>query len=299
MDRPGRGARERGLDLLAFAWHEALSCLFGVGIVVGLALTSIADVGVPRYDAMLAICVLLQIAMVASGLETPDELRVIALFHLLGLGLEIYKVHVGSWTYADAGHLRIADVPIYSGFMYAAVASYITQAWRRLALSVDPVAMAPILAVSTAMYLNFFTNNRAPDVRWILIAIAAVLLRRTWIRFALRGAVYRMPLLLSFALIGFFVWVAENIATLFGAWTYPSQRDQWTFVHPSKIGSWMALVIFSFVLVLWFKQLKERRSGRRSGAAPARGCPAPASRSAGASAAAPRAARRACPPTRT
>ena len=32
-----------------------------------------------------------------------------------------------------------------------------------------------------------------------------------------------MPLLLSFVLIGFFLWLAENISTFFGIWRYPNQ----------------------------------------------------------------------------
>ena len=34
-----------------------------------------------------------------------------------------------------------------------------------------------------------------------------------------------MPLVLSFVLIGFFIWIAENIATFFSAWEYPNQSE--------------------------------------------------------------------------
>ncbi|MCY7743864.1 DUF817 domain-containing protein, partial [Bacillus licheniformis] len=46
-------------------------------------------------------------------------------------------------------------------------------------------------------------------------------------------------LALSFVLIGFFIWIAENIATFFGAWTYPNQTSTWSLVHVGKVSSWL------------------------------------------------------------
>lgn len=246
----------RALDLLAFGWQQALSCLFAVTIVLGLALTRFVDFGLARYDTMLILCIIVQIVLVATKIETRDELLVICLFHVLGLALEVFKVAVGSWSYPDAGLLRIGEVPIYSGFMYAAIASYICQAWRRFGLDIDHVPMVPTMIVAVLFYVNFFTNHWLPDARWVLLLIAAVILRRTWVRFRVRDTIYRMPLLVSFLLIGFFIWFVENVATILGAWSYPGQESGWTLVHTSKIGSWMVLVIFSFMLVLWFKQKK-------------------------------------------
>lgn len=255
---PGRVARAREslLDLLAFGRDQALSCAFAVAIFAGLAVTRVVDVGVPRYDAMLIWCLLVQVVLVATRLETRDELLVICVFHVLGLGLEVFKVAIGSWSYPEPGVLRLGDVPLYSGFMYAAVASYICQAWRRLDLRVDPVPMAATMAVAVGFYVNFFTNHWIADLRWVLLGVAALLITRRSVTFRVRGVDRRMPLLVSFALIGLFIWIAENAATLLGAWTYASQVDGWSLVHPSKIGSWMVLVIFSFVLVLWLKQRK-------------------------------------------
>jgi len=140
--------------------------------------------------------------------------------------------------------------------MYAAVASYVCQAWRRLDLRVDPVPMVGTVAVAVGFYVNFFTDHWVTDLRWVLLGVATLLIARRSVTFRVRGVDRRMPLLVSFALIGVFIWVAENVATLLGAWTYASQADGWSLVHPSKIGSWMVLVIFSFVLVLWLKQRK-------------------------------------------
>ncbi|NIJ03722.1 DUF817 family protein [Frigoribacterium faeni] len=249
---------EAGRDLVAFGVQQALSCAFAVAVLAGLAVTSVVDLGLPRYDAMLVWCVVVQVVFVATRLETRDELVVICLFHLLGLGLEVFKVAVGSWSYPEPGVLRIGDVPLYSGFMYAAVGSYVCQAWRRLDLRVDRLRMLPTLALAVAFYVNFFTNHWVVDLRWALLGVAVVLLGRTCVTYRVRGRDRRMPLLVAFALIGSFIWVAENAATLMGAWTYASQADGWSLVHPSKIGSWTVLVVFSFALVLWLKQRGDR-----------------------------------------
>jgi uncharacterized membrane protein YoaT (DUF817 family) len=49
--------------------------------------------------------------------------------------------------------------------------------------------------------------------------------------------------------------VAENIATYFGAWQYPHQKRQWAIVGPTKISSWMLLVIISFIIVAALKEI--------------------------------------------
>ncbi|NII50671.1 uncharacterized membrane protein YoaT (DUF817 family) [Frigoribacterium endophyticum] len=267
---PVAGRRSRSLDravealrgLVAFAVQQALSCAFPVAVLVGLAVTSVVDVGIPRYDAMLVWCVAVQAAFVVGRLESRRELLVICAFHLLGLGLEVVKVAVGSWSYPDEGVLRVADVPLYSGFMYAAVGSYVCQAWRRLDLRVDRVRTGPALALAAAFYLNFLTNHWLPDVRWPLMAVAVLLLGRHRVAFTVRGRVRRMPLLVSFALIAVFIWLAENAATLVGAWAYASQADGWSIVHPSKIGSWTVLVVFSVVLVIWLHQRADDGAAR-------------------------------------
>jgi uncharacterized membrane protein YoaT (DUF817 family) len=82
-----------------------------------------------------------------------------------------------------------------------------------------------------------------------------LLFRRTQVHFIVTHKERRMPLALSFLLIGFFIWVAENIATYFGAWQYPHQKRQWAIVGPTKISSWMLLVIISFIIVAALKEI--------------------------------------------
>jgi uncharacterized membrane protein YoaT (DUF817 family) len=245
-------------QLVRFGWEQAQSCLFPVVIFASLAFTKFIPLPfLPRYDWLLIICLLVQWGMLRSGLETRDELKVITLFHLIGLALELFKVHMGSWSYPEEGYFKFFGVPLYSGFMYASVASYLCQAWRRL--KVNLVKWPPYWAVvplATAIYLNFFTHHYWIDVRWWLSALVMIVFWHSWVTFEVSGTRYRMPIALSFVLIGFFIWIAENIATFFGAWEYPNQTDVWSLVHLGKVSSWLLLVIVSFLIVATLKQVK-------------------------------------------
>ena len=122
--------------LIHFGYNQALACLFPVTIFLTLALSKIIPLSIiPRYDFILILCLLMQVFMVTAKFETWDELKVICLFHVIGLALELYKVHMGSWSYPEEGFSKLWGVPLYSGFMYASVASYMCQSWRRLHLT--------------------------------------------------------------------------------------------------------------------------------------------------------------------
>lgn len=72
--------------------------------------------------------------------------------------------------------------------------------------------------------MNFLSHHWLPDLRLPLGALLLLATARTWVYFTVGELRHRMPLALAFALIGFFLWLAENIATYLGAWTYPSHR---------------------------------------------------------------------------
>lgn len=246
-------------NLLQFAWLQALCCIFPVIIFGTLALTKLVSIpGLHRYDVILLICLVAQVGMVAFKLETMDELKVICVFHLIGLGLELYKVHMGSWSYPEAGWSKVFGVPLYSGFMYASVASYICQAWRRMNLQMTgwPSAVYTML-LCAAIYFNFFTHHYFVDLRWVLTGLLVVVFFKTRVYFSLLGKTYWMPLTLSFLLIGFFIWVAENISTFLGAWSYPDQEKVWRLVHIGKISSWFLLVVISIIIVAQLKRVKK------------------------------------------
>jgi uncharacterized membrane protein YoaT (DUF817 family) len=67
-----------------------------------------------------------------------------------------------------------------------------------------------------------------------------------------------MPLLLAFVLIGFFIFLAENVSTFFSIWRYPEQLGAWSAVHVEKWSSWSLLVIMTGTIVANLKHIKER-----------------------------------------
>ncbi|KAB8129901.1 DUF817 domain-containing protein [Gracilibacillus oryzae] len=245
-------------QLWTFGVEQAKSCLFAVVIFSTLAITQMIEL-TNRYDWILLVCIITQVIMLITKLETLDELKVICVFHVIGLALEIYKVHMGSWSYPEEAWSKVFGVPLYSGFMYASVASYLCQAWRRMDVKLahwPPTWSVAIL--SAAIYFNFFTHHFIYDFRWVLKAATVLLFIRTIVYYKVNEKIYQMPVVLSFLLIGFFIWIAENIATFFGAWQYPNQSDTWQLVHFSKISSWLLLVIVSFLIVAMLKHIKGR-----------------------------------------
>ena len=236
-------------QLLRFAWIEAQCCLFAVLFFVGLGLVRIVPLPVGPADALLVWCLAVTLVLWLVRWETGREVAVIFGFHLVGLALELYKVAQGSWSYPDTGLATVGGVPLYSGFMYAAVGSYVCQAWRRFDLRITNYRARSTAGVAALIYLNFFTSHVTADVRLVLALALLVVTRRTWVHFTVGRRRHAMPLALSFVLIGFFLWVAENAATLLRAWQYPSQESVWTLVHAAKLGSWSLLVVVSIVLV--------------------------------------------------
>lgn len=228
-----------------------------------LVLTRYVPFGnIPRYDTMLIACLFMQVVMVwVLKIETVDELKVICLFHVLGTTMEIFKVHVGSWSYPGDAYTKFFGVPIYGGFMYASVASYITQAWRRLDLHlVNFPSTFWNLLTGSLIYLNFFTHHFIFDLRYPILAFIIILYWRTRITFVVARHTFQMPVILAFLLTGFFIWLAENFATFFGAWQYPNQAHSWKLVHPGKVTSWLLLFIVSFLIVAQLKRVKARRT---------------------------------------
>ena len=248
-------------ELLHFGLKNARACLFPVFIFAMLALSQLVPLPIARYDFLLFACLAMQVFMVATGLETVDELKTITLFHLLGLGLELFKVHAGSWTYPEEAHFKVWGVPLYSGFMYASVASFMIQAWRLLRLRFLHWPPAYVVApLGALIYLNFFSHHFLPDIRFFLVGVVLVVFGRTFVAFTPLAKQGKIPLAAAFLLIGVFVWFAENIATYFGAWQYPSQQDGWHLVSLHKISSWALLVIVSMMAVVQLKHVKGSRA---------------------------------------
>jgi uncharacterized membrane protein YoaT (DUF817 family) len=256
------GVRRFAVEFFYFGIKEARACLF-----VALFFTAVFSLprnglfGIPRYDALLIIAVAIQAWMVWARLETFDELKAICLFHAIGFVLEVFKTSAGirSWAYPDFAYSKVFGVPLFSGFMYAAVGSYVIQAWRLLDVRIrhhPPYWMAGLNAL--VIYANFFTHHYIGDYRWYISACTLGLYARATVVFRPLDRDRSMPLLLSFVLIGFFIWLAENIGTFFGVWRYPNQIGAWAVVHLGKWSSWSLLVIMTFTIVANLKHIKSR-----------------------------------------
>ena len=144
----------------------------------------------------------------------------------------------------------IGGVPLFTGFMYAAVGSYIARAWRLFDFRFTrhpPLWALSLLALG--IYINFFTHHYLRDARLALFALIAILFGRCWIHFKVWRVHRRMPLLVGFGLVALFIWLAENIGTFTAAWVYPSQRQGWSAVSTGKLGAWFLLMIISYTLV--------------------------------------------------
>jgi uncharacterized membrane protein YoaT (DUF817 family) len=254
------------LELAAFSYKNAASCVFPVSIFLMLAVGKVTDLPIARYDFLLLGCLAMQALMLVTKLETLDELKVICVFHVLGLTMELFKTHMGSWVYPEEAWTKLNTVPLYSGFMYASVASFMCQAWRRFDLQLVRWPSAYLVVpLGAAIYLNFFTHHYTIDLRWVLIISVFVLFARTTIKFTTYERQRSMPLTLAFILIGLFVWFAENIGTFLGAWIYPNQESGWQVVDASKIVAWGLLVIVSFLIVAQLKHVKESRGIKAEG----------------------------------
>lgn len=246
-------------ELFAFGYHNALSCIFPAYIFTMLWASHFIHIpGLYRYDVLLLLCLAMQALMYFSGLETLDEVKVITLFHLLGLGMELFKVNHGAWNYPEQAWTKIGGVPLYSGFMYASVASYICQAWRRFDLKmINWPARRFAMPLGALIYINFFSNYYTIDLRWFIAAAIFLAFFRTRVYFNNNGPQRWMPMTLAFMLIGLFIWFAENIATFLGAWQYAYQHNGWQVVHFQKLSSWGLLVIVSIIIVAELKFVKE------------------------------------------
>lgn len=269
------------LSLFArFVLKQAWACLFGGCLLAALIGTKLIWQNhwvLARYDALVIIAVALQATFLWLRLETWSEARVILLFHLTGTAMELFKVNAGSWSYPEPGLLKLWGVPLFSGFMYAAVGSYMARVIRLFDMRFTPFPPFGLhLALAIAVYINFFAHHFLPDIRNLLFVATVLLYGRTRIRFRTGRVWLWMPLPLAAFLASIFLWIAENVGTLTGTWIYGGQ-DPAALVSLSKLGSWYLLLYVAFATVT----LVIRAPLRPDRAAPARRAPAQKGRSAG------------------
>jgi uncharacterized membrane protein YoaT (DUF817 family) len=251
----GGPLRLRLTEFVVFGLKQAWACVFGaalLAVIIAVRLWYPHDASLARNDFLTIAAVVIQILMIGFKLETLRELRVILLFHAVGTVMELFKTDVGSWSYEAEGFLRIGGVPLFSGFMYAAVGSYMVRVFRLFDLHFDRYPWRWITAIVAAgIYVNFFSHHYILDARWVLLAAVVLVYGRCVMHFRVFRKRFRMPILVSFLLVALFIWFAENIGTWSHAWLYPNQLKGWQAVSIDKLLAWFLLMIISVVLVAW------------------------------------------------
>lgn len=244
-----------------FGLKQAWACLFGglfLALIIGTKYYYPLE-SIHRYDFLFLGALAIQAGLLIFKLETWKEAKVIFLFHLVGTAMEIFKTHpdIGSWSYPEASLFHIGNVPLFTGFMYSAVGSYIARCWNIFKFEFSHYPNPKyLIAISLAIYINFFLHHFWYDVRWILFILVGLIFYKTWIYFTMIKTPRRMPLLVGFLLVAFFIWIAENIGTFTQTWVYPEQTSHWDLVKWQKLGSWYLLMIISFVMVTWIHKPK-------------------------------------------
>lgn len=239
-------------EFVMFGLKMAWACLFAGMMLLAIIITAFTwpeDAAIARYDFLVVFAVVTQVLFLVLRLETTAEAKVILLFHISGTIMEIFKLNMGSWSYPEAGILKVGGVPLFSGFMYASVGSFMARVIRLFDMQfVNYPKFGWTIALAAAIYINFFTHHYIWDIRYVLFVATAILFWRTRIYFTPFGARHWMPLVLAAFLSSLFLYIAENVGTLTGTWLYSGAKS-FSFTSLAKIGSWYLLLYVSFVQV--------------------------------------------------
>lgn len=250
---PTSAFNARVWEMFLFTFKQAWACLFGGSLLTLVLLTKWfypQHAPLARYDFLFLAALTIQALLLILRMETVREARIILVFHVVGTAMELFKTHVGSWEYPEANLFRLGHVPLFSGFMYASVGSYLARVKRIVDMRFTRYPGAKITAtLAMLIYINFFTHHYLPDIRILIFVFIAAAFGPTWVYYRSYRKYRRMPLLIAFCLVALFLWLAENIGTFANIWVYPHQYAGWRLVHFSKFGSWFLLMIVSFILV--------------------------------------------------
>ncbi len=240
-----------------FSYKAASAALFGILLLLAFALTAAMGSDLYgsfyRYDYLLFYALTIQALLLYAKLESWAEAKVIALFHIVAMVMEIFLTHpaIASWQYPQPAVFKILTVPLFAGFMYSAVGSFFARSLRLYQVSFEKLpCFGNMLALAVLSYINFMSKFFIPDYRVVLFGWSIVIFWKTKIRFELQHHHFQLPMLPVLALLAFLIWIAENISTFYQIWLYPSQVDAWHMVGWAKLGSWYLLLLLSLVLVL-------------------------------------------------
>lgn len=242
-------------ELYYFVQKNALAAIYGGALLCVILLTQYFTIsGIARYDVIFISAILFQVILVVTKMESWKEVRVILLFHLVATVMELFKTSsgIGSWSYplVEETFFKIATVPLFTGFLYSAVGSYISRVIRLMDMKfIYYPKQLYIGLIALAIYINFFTHHYVYDFRYIVFGFILILFWRTTIEYKVYQKIRKMNFIIAGFLAAFFIWLAENIASYSGAWLYPNQNHYWEMVSLHKVGSWFLLLIVSFLLV--------------------------------------------------
>lgn len=240
-----------------FSFKAASAALFGILLLLAFAFTASMGsqefYGFFRYDYLLFYALIIQVCLIYLKLESWAEAKVIALFHIMAMGMEIFLTHpqIASWQYPQPAIFKIMTVPLFAGFMYSAVGSFFARSLRLYQVSFEKLpSFLNMLGLAVCAYINFMSKFFIPDVRMLLFIWSIIIFWKTKIHFQLQQHQIQLPVLPILAILAFIIWIAENISTFYKIWLYPSQVDAWHMVGWGKLGSWYLLLLLSLVLVL-------------------------------------------------
>lgn len=247
-----------------FGLKQAYACLFGGYLLVIMIVTSYwyPLEQLHRYDFIFLAAIAFQLFLLLTKLETWQEAKVIIIFHFVATIMELFKTSdsIGSWYYPEAYVFGIGNVPLFTGFMYSAVGSYIARVWRIFEFEFSHYPSQKVAVILVCLiYINFFSHHYIWDFRWILLAATVFYFYRTRIYFRIIKTHRHMPILVGWFLVALFIWFAENIATYTNIWLYPNQQQTWSMVPLAKLSSWYMLMLLSFVLVSLINTIKIRQ----------------------------------------
>lgn len=242
---------------IQFSFKAASAALFGILLLIAFALTapmgSEAYEGFYRYDYLFFYALVIQAVLLYSKLESWAEAKVIALFHVMAMVMEIFLTHpsIASWVYPQPAIFKIYTVPLFAGFMYSAVGSFFARALRLYRVHIQYLPnFTNMMALAVCSYLNFMTKFFIGDLRSILFVWSVIIFWQTKLSFEVNKTRLKLPMLPVLLLLAFIIWIAENISTFYKIWLYPSQIEAWHMVGWGKLGSWYLLLLLSLVLVL-------------------------------------------------
>ncbi|MBF7686919.1 DUF817 family protein [Acinetobacter rathckeae] len=233
------------------------AAFFGILLLLIFAVTSNmgdrAYLGFYRYDYLFFCAVIIQICMLYLKLESLNEAKVIALFHVMAMCMELVLTapHIGSWQYPEPAILKLQTVPLFAGFMYSAVGSFFVRVIRVFEVNFIRLPhLYHMSALAILAFVNFMSKFFIIDIRSVLFVWSILVFWRTKAVFKVQQKTMQLPMLVILVFFAFLIWIAENISTFYDIWVYPNQADGWRLVWLGKIGSWYLLLLLSFVSVL-------------------------------------------------